>query len=101
MSGFAHPEYLVTTEWLAAHLDEPNVIVLDCTMHLIPDPKINYQMKPGLEGFKQNRDGRTPKISSKILLEPCTAALLPRCWTVAWVSRSNRHWRRASAPRTS
>jgi 3-mercaptopyruvate sulfurtransferase SseA len=34
MSGFAHPEYLVTTEWLAAHLDDPNVIVLDCAMHL-------------------------------------------------------------------
>ena len=33
MSGFA-PEYLVTTEWLAAHLDDPNVIVLDCAMHL-------------------------------------------------------------------
>ena len=36
MSGFAHPEYLVTTEWLAAHLDDPNVIVLDCAMHLGP-----------------------------------------------------------------
>ena len=35
MSGFA-PEYLVTTEWLAAHLDDPNVIVLDCAMHLGP-----------------------------------------------------------------
>ncbi len=52
MSGFAHPEYLVTTEWLAAHLDDPNVIVLDCTMHLIPDPKTGYQMKPGLEDFE-------------------------------------------------
>ena len=53
MSGFVHPEYLVTTEWLDVHLDDPNVIVLDCTMHLIPDPKINYQMKPGLEDFEQ------------------------------------------------
>jgi 3-mercaptopyruvate sulfurtransferase SseA len=32
MSGFVHPEYMVTTEWLAAHLDDPSVIVLDCTM---------------------------------------------------------------------
>jgi 3-mercaptopyruvate sulfurtransferase SseA len=53
MSGFAHPEYLATTEWLAAHLDDPNVIVLDCTMHLTPDPKVSYQMKPGLEDFEQ------------------------------------------------
>jgi thiosulfate/3-mercaptopyruvate sulfurtransferase len=54
MSGFAHPEYLVTTEWLAAHLDDPNVIVLDCTMHLTPDRKTSYQMKPGLEDFERS-----------------------------------------------
>jgi thiosulfate/3-mercaptopyruvate sulfurtransferase len=54
MSGFAHPEYLVTTEWLAAHLDDPNVIVLDCTMHLTPDRETSYQMKPGLEDFERS-----------------------------------------------
>ena len=35
----------------------PNVIVLDCTMHLTPDPKIGYQMKPGLEDFEQATSG--------------------------------------------
>ena len=25
---FAHPEYLVETDWLAAHLGDPNVVVL-------------------------------------------------------------------------
>jgi thiosulfate/3-mercaptopyruvate sulfurtransferase len=31
---FAHPEYLVSTEWLAEHLDDPDVVVLDVTAKL-------------------------------------------------------------------
>ena len=31
---FAHPEYLVTTDWLEAHLDDPGVVVLDVTAKL-------------------------------------------------------------------
>jgi thiosulfate/3-mercaptopyruvate sulfurtransferase len=27
--GYAHPEHLVTTDWLADHLDDPNVVVVD------------------------------------------------------------------------
>jgi thiosulfate/3-mercaptopyruvate sulfurtransferase len=53
MTGFVHPEYLVETDWLAQHLDDPNVLVLDCTTHLIPDPKITYQVKPGRDDFEQ------------------------------------------------
>lgn len=30
--AFAHPEYLVDTEWLAAHLDDPTLRILDCTI---------------------------------------------------------------------
>ena len=51
--GFAHPEFLVETEWLAAHLDDPNLIVLDGTVHLIPDPKITYTVKSGREDFEK------------------------------------------------
>ena len=51
--GFVHPEFLVETDWLAAHLGDPNLIVLDCTTHLIPDPKITYTVKPGREGFEK------------------------------------------------
>src|SRR5258708_14223831 len=51
--GFAHPEFLVETEWLAAHLDDPNLIVLDGTVHLIPDPKITYTVKAGREDFEK------------------------------------------------
>ena len=51
--GFAHPEFLAGTEWLAAHLDDPDLVVLDCTTHLIPDPKITYTVKPGREDFEK------------------------------------------------
>lgn len=50
MTGFVHPEYLVETEWLARHLND--VVVLDCTTHLIPDPRITYIVKPGREDFE-------------------------------------------------
>jgi len=53
MSGFVHPEYLVETDWLAQHLNNPSVLVLDCTTHLIPDPKITYQVVPGREDFEK------------------------------------------------
>jgi len=53
MAGFAHPEFLVETDWLAQHLADPNVLVFDCTTHLIPDPKITYQVVPGREDFEK------------------------------------------------
>src|SRR5882672_1018591 len=51
--GFAHPEYLVESDWLGAHLGDPDVVVLDCTAHLIPDPKITYMVKSGREDFEK------------------------------------------------
>ena len=27
---YAHPEYLTDAAWVAAHLDDPDVVVLDC-----------------------------------------------------------------------
>jgi thiosulfate/3-mercaptopyruvate sulfurtransferase len=52
MAGFAHPEFLVSTEWLDAHRQDQDVVVLDCTTHLIPDPQSTYQVKPGREDFE-------------------------------------------------
>jgi thiosulfate/3-mercaptopyruvate sulfurtransferase len=49
MADFVHPEFLVETDWLAQHLDD--VVVLDCTTHLIPDPKTTYVVKPGREDY--------------------------------------------------
>ncbi|HVC62534.1 MAG TPA: sulfurtransferase [Acetobacteraceae bacterium] len=51
MHDFAHPEFLVDTDWLALHLHDPGVVILDCTTHLLPDPKITYRVVPGREDF--------------------------------------------------
>ena len=34
--AFKNPQYLVSTDWLAQHLDDPNVRVLECTVYLQP-----------------------------------------------------------------
>src|SRR5215469_6666500 len=51
--GFAHPEFLIETEALERQLDNPDLRVFDCTTHLIPDPKITYQVVPGLTDFQK------------------------------------------------
>jgi len=51
MTDFVHPEFLVETDWLAGHLDD--VVVLDCTTHLIPDPKTTYVVEPGREDYEK------------------------------------------------
>lgn len=53
---YAHPEALVSTEWLAAHLNDPSVRVLDGTYHLPTakrDPRAEYlaQHIPGAGFF--------------------------------------------------
>jgi thiosulfate/3-mercaptopyruvate sulfurtransferase len=53
-AGFAHPEYLVDTEWLAAHLNDPQVRILDCTTHLAPLPDLSlYTVVSGREDFEK------------------------------------------------
>jgi thiosulfate/3-mercaptopyruvate sulfurtransferase len=51
--GFAHPEFLVEAEALERQLDNPDLRVFDCTTHLIPDPKITYQVVPGRADFEK------------------------------------------------
>jgi thiosulfate/3-mercaptopyruvate sulfurtransferase len=51
--GLVHPEFLIDTANLERRLSEPGVRVLDCTTHLIPDPKIIYQVVPGRADFEQ------------------------------------------------
>ena len=50
--GFVHPEYLVETGWLAEHLGDPGVRVLDCSTHLPPLPDNSYYtVRPGRDEF--------------------------------------------------
>jgi len=51
-SGFAHPEFLVESETLAAQLGDPRLRILDCTVHLVPNPDVGYTVKPGREDFE-------------------------------------------------
>jgi thiosulfate/3-mercaptopyruvate sulfurtransferase len=44
----AHPEYLVETDWLASHLDDPALRVLECTTILHPLPDGGYRAESGL-----------------------------------------------------
>ena len=54
MSGDSKVDaYLAALPELAARLGDPNLIVLDSTTHLIPDPKITYTVKPGREDFEK------------------------------------------------
>jgi thiosulfate/3-mercaptopyruvate sulfurtransferase len=38
--AFTNPQYLVETEWLAQHLDDPGVRVLETTVYLHPEPSM-------------------------------------------------------------
>lgn len=51
--GYAHPEYLVDTGWLAAHLDDPAVRVFDTTTILEPDPQHTYKVLSGRAGYDE------------------------------------------------
>ncbi|HYZ39589.1 MAG TPA: sulfurtransferase [Stellaceae bacterium] len=51
--GFAHPEFLIETDALQRRLGDPDLRILDCTTHLIPDPKITYQVVPGRADFEK------------------------------------------------
>lgn len=54
--AYVHPEALVSTEWLAAHLNDPKVRVVDATYHLPTakrDPRAEYNAEhiPGAAFF--------------------------------------------------
>jgi len=50
---FAHPEFLIETDALERRLGDPDLCILDCTTHLVPDPKITYQVVPGRADFEK------------------------------------------------
>jgi thiosulfate/3-mercaptopyruvate sulfurtransferase len=52
MSGYARPEILVETDWLADHLDDPKVRIFDCTTHLRPDPDKVFTVESGLADYQ-------------------------------------------------
>jgi thiosulfate/3-mercaptopyruvate sulfurtransferase len=45
--SWTNPQYLVETDWLAAHLDDPGLRVLECTAVLHPLPEGGYRAESG------------------------------------------------------
>ena len=37
---YKHPEYLVETDWLEAHLEDPDLRVFDCSVEVLPNPDL-------------------------------------------------------------
>jgi thiosulfate/3-mercaptopyruvate sulfurtransferase len=52
-NGFANPKYLVSTDWLADHLDDPDLRIYDCTTVLVPDPVVTYTIGSGRDGYDE------------------------------------------------
>jgi thiosulfate/3-mercaptopyruvate sulfurtransferase len=53
-SGFVHPEFLVSTEWLAQQLKSPAVCVVDSTIHTLPFPDLSlYDVVSGRADFEK------------------------------------------------
>ena len=52
-AGFAHPKFLVETEWLEAHLGHSNLRILDCTVHIVFDPQAMFTIAPGQDDFER------------------------------------------------
>jgi thiosulfate/3-mercaptopyruvate sulfurtransferase len=52
-TSVVHPEFLIATDALERQLGDPDLRILDCTTHLIPDPKITYQVVPGRVDFEK------------------------------------------------
>src|SRR2546427_9824439 len=45
--AWINPQFLVETDWLAAHLDDPALRVLECTTILHPRPEGGYRAESG------------------------------------------------------
>jgi thiosulfate/3-mercaptopyruvate sulfurtransferase len=46
------PDSLVTTEWLAEHLDDPDLVVLDCTVSVRPGEDGGFVVESGRAGYE-------------------------------------------------
>ena len=51
--GFVRPELIVETAWLAQHLGDPDVRVIDATTHLMPASGKPYEIVSGRADFEK------------------------------------------------
>lgn len=48
-----NPELLVDASWLAAHLDDPDLLIFDTTTLLVPDPELEYRVEGDRAGWSE------------------------------------------------
>ena len=51
--AFKHPNYLVETDWLAEHLNDPDIRVMDCTAFNRPDGSGGVRAESGRESWAE------------------------------------------------
>ena len=75
MSGYAHPEVLVENDWMASHLNDPKIRVVEIDY----DPAANYELGhlPGAVLFDWRRDINDP-VRRDILSREALTALFRR-----------------------
>jgi len=50
---FVHPEFLVETKWLAKHLGQSDLHILDCTVHIAFNPVTMFEISSGADDFER------------------------------------------------
>src|SRR5437867_4227574 len=80
--SWAHPQYLVETDWLAANLEDPALRVLECTTILHPMPDGGYKAESGRatwatghiprSGFADLTDDLCDRAASTLYMMPPT-----------------------------
>ena len=99
---FAQPQFLVDTAWLAARLEDPALVVLDGTTHLMPPPPSPYRVVAGRADFEAGhvpgaqfvtwtRSSPTPT-RRRVCTSPCRRRnCLPPPWG-AWAWAMTPSW---------
>ena len=52
-NDYKHPESLVEVEWLAQNLQDPNIRIYDCTVHLLPHSTKTYTIESGRDDYNK------------------------------------------------
>ena len=68
---------LVTTEWLNQHLDDPDLVILDCTVVVEPDAAVGFRL---VNGQAQYEAGHIPGAGFADLLRALSAPDKPEWW---------------------
>ncbi|NND45525.1 MAG: sulfurtransferase, partial [Xanthomonadales bacterium] len=62
---------LVTTQWLSEHLGEPDLVVLDCSVLVLPDEQTGFRLENGAASYAE---GHIPTAGFADLMGPLSAA---------------------------